>query len=421
MPFPILNITPIPIRTDRTLRAVPYVTYALLFINLFVYLFNLGLSNYQSHLLSLQWGFIINKPSLVTLFTYAFLHASIPHLLGNLLILWLVGTVLESDIGSITFLMIYFASSMTAIIIYGLIGRTFLPDCLNSPLIGASGAVYGVTGLAALRFSRLRVLIFPFMAFIWLPISVPIPIPIWLPMWVFALWNAAWEVIAGMRAIYTNQSDIVAHWAHIGGLLLGVLVALLMQVVQQGKRESALEDSVRASAGTALQDRPLREVQRLLHETPNDPEVLEAMAALTLVNGEHERSRDCYARAIPLFLANGQRERAATCYMNILSIYPDMVLKAPAQMTVATTLEALKHFAEAVQAFRLMVEHYPEREEAQTAMLRSAFIYQRHLQNPLESKRLLQSCYAKHPDSPWSGMARTRLLELEKTSPAPPL
>ena len=416
MYFPILDILPIPFRTDRTLRSVPYVTYALLFLNLFVYLLNLGLSDYQFHQVTLHWGFIIEKPSLLTLFTMMFLHANLSHLLGNLLLLWLIGTVLESGIGSVTFALLYFASGITAVIINGLIAHTFFPDTLSVPLIGASGAISGITGFAALRFHRLRALSVPLVSLTWLPIPIPIPLLIWMPLWVFALWFALRELLMGLLNISTLSSDSVAHWAHIGGLLLGVLAAMLLQVMQEGQRESVLEDSTRARAG-APQQRTRRDVQRMLQEHPDDPEMLEAMAALTLVNGEHTRSRELYARAIPLFLERGQRERAASCYRNILHLEPDMVLGAREQMTVAATLEAMRHFPEAAQAFHLMADHYPRLEEAQTALLRAAIICHRYLDNPLESRRLLQQLQAQYPDSPWSGVARERLLALEKDLP----
>jgi len=413
MIFPLLDIIPLPFRTDRTLRSVPYVTYTLLFCNLFVYMLCLGMSNYEFHLLTLQWGFIINKPSLLTLFTSLFLHDGLLHLLSNMLILWLIGTVLESGIGSITFLLLYFASAVTAVMINGLIGHTFFPGSLAVPLIGASGAISGITGFAAMRFHRLRALTVPLISLIWLPVPAPIPLLIWMPMWVFALWFALREVVMGLLEISVRQNTFVAHWAHIGGLLLGVLAAMLLQVMQEGRREAVLEDSVRASAGVP-QERTRRDAQRLLHERPDDPEVLEAMAALSLVNGEQERSRDLYARAIPLFLSSGQREKAAACYGNILRNFPDMVLSAREQMSVAATLESLRHYPEALQAFRLMAEHYPHLEEAQTAWLRAALICHRHLENPAESRRILQHLQALHPDSPWSGLVRERLLALDK-------
>lgn len=411
MPFPIPMINPLPIRTDRTLRAVPYVTYTLLFTNLFVYMFNLRLSHYEFSQLVLQWGFIPDKPGVLTLFTHAFIHDGLLHVLPNMLILWLVGTVLEAYIGSITFLLLYFASLISAIIINGLAAH-FIPGALSIPMIGSSGAVAGLTGLAAMRFSRLRVWTFPMVPLF--GFLLPLPLPFWMPLWIYAVWFAAMNVYMGLLEIDAQQSGGVAHWAHIGGLMLGALAGVLMRVVQEGKRESVLEDSVRASAGAAPQGGPRLEVQRMLRETPDDPEMLEAMAALTLTNGEFERSRDLYARAIPLFLAAGQRERAATCYLNILRIFPEMTLGAREQMTLATALEAMKHFREAVQAFHLMAVHYPELEEAQTALLRTAQIYQRYLGNPAESRRILQYILGTYPDSPWSVLVRERLQTLDK-------
>ena len=155
----------------------------------------------------------------------------------------------------------------------------------------------------------------------------------------------------------------------------------------------------------------------MLRETPNDPEALEAMAALTMVNGEHEKSRDYYLQAIPFFLAAGLRERAATCYLNILRIFPELTLGMREQMSLATALETMKQYREAVQAFHLMAEHYPQTEEAQTALLRAAQIYQRYLDEPWESRRILKFLLEAHPDSPWNSLVRERLQTLEKELP----
>ncbi|HEY3418216.1 MAG TPA: rhomboid family intramembrane serine protease, partial [Armatimonadota bacterium] len=321
MAFPI-DIIPLPIRTDRTLRAVPYVTYSLCFINLFVHLINMRLSEYQMLQVDRTYGFIISDPSPISLFTHAFLHGDIIHLGGNLLILWLVGTVLEAGIGSTLFLLLYLASMVTSVLLYGLIGHIFLPDSLNIPLIGASGAISGVTGYAAFRYFRIRV----FSILVLRLGDFPIPIPYWLPMWTYALIFASRELLSGLMEIQGVEKGSVAHWAHIGGLILGIIAALALKMVQEAKREFALEDSAKVASGEVPQGKSLQELTGLLRENPDDPEVLEAIAGLSLLNGNQQDSRDYYLKAIPLFLANGNIDRAAINFLNVLRPFPETVL-----------------------------------------------------------------------------------------------
>ena len=405
-----MNLIPLPIRTDRTLKKVPYVTYTLCFLNIFVFLNQIGMSQSERDAAAHQWGFIVSQPSIVTLFTSGFLHGDILHLFSNLLILWLVGTVLEAGIGSAVFLLFYLASLVCATTLYGVISRLFMHDSLHIPLIGASGAISGVTGLAAFRYFRLRVLTIPIISFGFLPI--PIPIMVWVPMWAYALYFAAKELVAGFNLLTNNTDNMVAHWAHIGGLVMGVLMALLLKAVNEGRRECALEDSTRAAAGEKPRERSLQEVRELLRLHPNDPELMEAMAGLLMVQGHWAKSRDIYLKAVHLFVAAGQRDRAAISYLNALRAFPNTLLPPREQMTMASTLEALGHFREAVQAFGLIIEHYPDREEAETSLLRAALIYQRYLNDMPAAERLLKYFIERYPESHWHNLAQDRLKDL---------
>jgi tetratricopeptide (TPR) repeat protein len=222
------------------------------------------------------------------------------------------------------------------------------------------------------------------------------------------------EVVAGVLEIQGRAGGNVAHWAHIGGLGLGALAAVLVQAAREGKRESVLEDTAKATAGSGPQDRTRRDVARLLKDSPDDPEALEAMAALLLVGGERVRSRELYLKAIARFMAAGQRERAAIVYLNLLHTASDTVLDPREQITVASTLEALGHHREAQQAFELLADHYPEREEAQTALLRASQLYQRCLGEPAVARQLLQRLLDSYPNSQWITLARERIRDIDR-------
>ena len=418
MPFPI-NISPLPLKTDRTLRAVPYVTYAVCFINIIVYLNQLHLSPSAVYQLTNQYGFVITRPSLGTLFSYGFLHVELFHLLGNLLVLWLVGTVLESAIGSIVFGIIYFASLVSAIVLYGLIAKIFLPETLSIPLNGASGAVAGVMGLAAFRYARLRVLTLPLISFsAFLPFPIPLPLTVWVPLWLYSVFFAGTEVLEGIQEISAQHGSYIAHWAHIGGLALGALMALLVNAAREGKREYVLEETTKAAAGEGSKAQSQHEVAALLRERPDDPELLEAMAGLALVQGQQEESRLYYIKAIRYFLATGLRDRAAICYLNVQNTFPATVFLPREQIVLASQLESLGHFPEAVQAFTALAEKYSEREEAQTALLRAALIHHRYLKHPADAVDLLTTLVTRYPESPWLNLANERLREAKRALPA---
>ncbi|MHB9132062.1 MAG: rhomboid family intramembrane serine protease [Armatimonadota bacterium] len=415
LPFPIV---PLPIRTDRTLRQVPYVTYTLIFINLFVYLTTLRMSEYQIDAFNHQWGFITNAPGFVTLFTHAFLHGGFLHLAGNLFILWLMGTVLEAGIGSPIFALLYLTSQIMSILLFGIIGQVFTPDSLGIPLVGASGAIAGVTGFAAFRYYRVRV--FNILLCNWIPYIQIFPVyAMWLPLWAYAVYFGCNELYEGIASIVTQSNDSVAHWAHIGGLGLGMLAAVLLKSVAEGKREFVLEDVAKATSGTVVKNLSMKDLEQMLKERPDDPELLEAVAALWMVNGGTgtETGRDIYLRAIPLFHAVGQFDRAAISYLNVIRAFPNTVLDSRVMMALGGTLETMGHHQEAARAFALVAEHFPDRDDAHVALLRTANIYWKRLNDGTTAVKFLQYLLKKYPSSPSTSVAKARLSEINRFFP----
>jgi membrane associated rhomboid family serine protease len=137
------------------------------------------------------------------LLSSAFLHAGIAHLAMNMFGLWMFGRDVERALGSPRFLQLYLLSALTASIAQ--LAVTAMLD-QRVPTLGASGAVFGVLGAFALLYpNRIIVLLIP-------------PIP--LPSRVFVALYAAIELFAG---VYGTEAG-VAHFAHLGGLLGGLLL-----------------------------------------------------------------------------------------------------------------------------------------------------------------------------------------------------
>ena len=166
------------------------------------------------------------------LVTYMFLHDNhgFEHILFNMFALWMFGAVLENYWGGKRFLTFYLVSGIGAAVFHlavlyhemGPVMDTFhlLPteqqqDLLNDPnfrvneaTVGASGAIFGC--LAAFGY------LFP-NSLIYLYFFVPIKVK-----W-FVLGYAAIELFSGVRA---SAGDNVAHWAHLGGGLVGLLLVI---------------------------------------------------------------------------------------------------------------------------------------------------------------------------------------------------
>ena len=183
--------------------------------------------------------------------THMFMHASFPHILFNMYGLWAFGTPLEQMWGKKKFLFFYFSAGLGAGLIYTLVNYyqfngiydLFINAGLNNadvisilekgstagfnvntaitqaqfdkiyslyhmPAVGASGAVYGVLVAFGLYFkdAKLALLFFP----------VPIAAKYFIPLMILG------DLFFGM----TNYSvGSVAHFAHIGGALIGFIIA----------------------------------------------------------------------------------------------------------------------------------------------------------------------------------------------------
>jgi membrane associated rhomboid family serine protease len=152
------------------------------------------------------------KSVLASIFTSMFLHGGWLHIIGNMLFLWVFGNNVEDRMNPAVFLGFYLLGGVVAAY------AQVLPDIGSTvPLIGASGAVAAVLGAYIVMFPRARVLtlvIFFFITAIELPAVVVLGL---------------WFVLQALQGIGSLAGDIggVAWFAHIGGFLFGLLVALL--------------------------------------------------------------------------------------------------------------------------------------------------------------------------------------------------
>ncbi|MGH7382130.1 MAG: rhomboid family intramembrane serine protease [Candidatus Methylomirabilales bacterium] len=162
-----------------------------------------------------HYGFRPAAPVVATLFTAMFLHASFLHLFGNMLFLWIYGDNVEQRLGRVSYLFWYLATGLAATLFHTLFALTS-----PLPLIGASGAISGVLGFYFLWFPRntvrLLFVLFPFFMNVFM---VPARV-------VLGLYLLADNLLPFL--ITRGTGGGVAHGAHIGGFLAGLLVAWVM-------------------------------------------------------------------------------------------------------------------------------------------------------------------------------------------------
>lgn len=157
--------------------------------------------------------------------THMFMHANIGHLFFNMFAVAMFGSALESYWGSKKFLLYYFVTGIGALLLYiafqyfeyqFFTGKT-AQDLFNlqgTPMLGASGAVFGLLAAFGMIFpNTVLQLIFP-------------PIP--LKAKYFVLIYAGIELFLGLGRFNTG----IAHFAHLGGALFGVIMVLYWRKVE---------------------------------------------------------------------------------------------------------------------------------------------------------------------------------------------
>ena len=128
------------------------------------------------------------------------MHASIDHIFFNMFALWMFGYVLENYWGTRRFIFYYLFCGVGA----GLLNM-IIPGM--GPTVGASGAVYGILLAFGMMFPEERIYLY-----FLLPIKAK---------W-FVIGYAALELFEGVF----RSMDGVAHFAHLGGMLFGLLLIL---------------------------------------------------------------------------------------------------------------------------------------------------------------------------------------------------
>ncbi|MHA1563670.1 MAG: rhomboid family intramembrane serine protease, partial [Alphaproteobacteria bacterium] len=159
---------------------------------------------------------------LLSLITHQFLHGDWPHLLFNMLFLWVFGDNIEDAVGHRRFLAFFIGCGIAGGLLQGAVNMESVV-----PTIGASGAISGLLGAYVVLHPRARILV---LAFTFIPLRLP-------ALLVIGTWFAQdiiWATMGG--------GGRVAFWAHIGGAIAG---ALLINFVRPHRKERRLSPWVR--------------------------------------------------------------------------------------------------------------------------------------------------------------------------------
>lgn len=213
----------IPLKDDIPSYTFPYVTIAIIAVNLFVFTYQLALGTrgvesfiYRTAVIPYEITNLVDirprsvVPPPLTLFTAMFVHGGLLHLAGNMLFLWIFGDNVEDVLGHFKFVLFYLGSGLVASMAH----ISMEPSSLT-PMIGASGAIAGVLGAYFLLFPRAQVLTLVFLIF-FINI-VRLPAVIFLGLWFL------------FQILSSGSGGGIAWYAHIGGFVAGAAVIMIFR------------------------------------------------------------------------------------------------------------------------------------------------------------------------------------------------
>lgn len=230
-----------PIKDLNKPFTTPHITRILIVVNIVVFLF-MWLSYYgfidERFAANMEKNFPLTPIDIIefktekfyTLFTSMFLHAGLAHLFGNMLYLHIFGDNVEDIFGHGGYLAFYLICGLAASAahIMSVISMDN-PLLYTVPVVGASGAISGVLGAYLVLYPKSRIL--TLVVYGW-AVLVPIPTFIFLGIWFLMQW------LLGMYdIIFLKGLSGVAYWAHIGGFIAGMILALIFGLKRKKARE----------------------------------------------------------------------------------------------------------------------------------------------------------------------------------------
>jgi len=388
-----------PIRTDRRQRITPWLNYALVAVNVGIFLATTQQIHQASLFLSLGHSveeamqrFAVlhyylwpDDPRLLQFLSYQFLHGDWMHLLGNMIFLYVFGNALEDRLGRVGYLAFYLAGGVMA----GL-GHAMSEA---APVIGASGSIAAVTGAYLALFPMVNVTIFYWFYFYVGTFEVSS-----LVLIIFQIaQNIVFHLIGGSN---------VAYLAHLSGYGFGFVIGMGLLTIKLVPREPYDLPALLA------QRRRRRQFRKM---TQRGYQPWEASRRATLNDqpaSPHKQAIMEKRAAIHDALNAHDFDAAADRYIQLLQLDEQQLLSQQHQLDIANHLMASSRHGEAARAYERFLDAYrayPQREQVELIL---GLIYARYLDNRARARQLLQAALPRLRDPEQQALAQQTLSAL---------
>ncbi len=390
----------LPIHTSIKPNRTPYANYALIIINVFIFLLTAShdvivVNRPVSETLR-QWAdiFMLTPSNLHfwQFVSYAFLHGGYLHIIGNMFFLYLFGNNVNDKLGTAGYLGFYLAGA-----VFSGLGHMLMS---SSPVLGASGAVAAVTGAYLVLFPQTLVTVAYWFIFIG---TMEVP----------AIYFIAFKMIVIDNIIGRGTTNI-AYNAHLAGYafgILGILIALatgivrgnnfdLWAMLKRWNRRRQYKDVASSGydpfTGKATKKVKATEIKKSAGEQKRDEDIAELRSQIA-----DEIARRNVAQA-------------AMLYNELIKIDSENVLPQQHMLDIANYFTSNNEPEKSANAYEQILTNYKNYEYIEQIQLMLGILYSRYLNKPQKAIEHLRKAVEKLTDPGQLKMCKDELAKLQK-------
>jgi membrane associated rhomboid family serine protease len=357
-----------------------------------------------------KYGFVPARPHAISYLSANFLHGGWLHLIGNMWFLWLAGFILEDNWGRLIYSVFYLVAGVASLQFYA-----WCSPGSYTALVGASGAVAALMGAFLVRFPKMKIE----MAFVTLFYRFKFKAAAY---WLLPLWLAM-EFFYGAAL---GQGSSVAHWAHVGGFLFGMLGAFVIQKSGLEQKANAKIESEIGWTGEpaviqaqeALDQGKLDETVAILEkhvaEKPSSTDALTILQQVQWRRNDIPAYQKASIQLIQAYLKAHDAEAAWHAYDEFSNAAGGNLPPAP-WLELIRHLENQQNFDRAVTECDRLAQAFPQERPALLALLTAGRLSLKKLNRPDEALRLYKAAESSPvPHLDWDTNIKAGIADAER-------
>jgi membrane associated rhomboid family serine protease len=388
----------LPIRTNVSSRVTPYANYALIAVNIVIFLLSYWphtqLYTGEQEILR-PWAMHLMltpvRPELWQFITYAFLHGGLLHIGGNMFFLYLFGNNVNAKLGHFNYVCFYLAGA-----VFSAIGHTLLND---SPVVGASGAIAAVTGAYLVFFPQTLITVV-----YWFIIIGTMEIP--------AIYFIAFKMIV-YDNIIDRYGEYVAYDAHLAGYSFGIIASFfllatgltatshfdLWAMLKQWNRRRQYRDAIATGYDPYTGQGSARQIRSREIKSTITPRLEREIQQLRSEIAERIYQHNLHA--------------AAESYLQLMEVDKGQIIPRQHLLDIANQLASESRHEQAAFVYEQFLASYANYEYVEQVELMLGLIYSRYLNNAELALKHLETAEKRLTDPNQLKMCREEIEKLQ--------